>query len=562
MAGRTPIHEVLDDSMVPRPGDRIANKYIVERVVGAGGMGIVLAARHVQLDQRVAIKVLCRNEDPEHAPDSRARFFREGRAAAALHSDHAVKVYDVGVLESGLPYIVMELLEGSDLGTVLTLYRRFPVLHAVEAVIQAGDAIAEAHRRGIVHRDLKPSNLFVTQRSDGTPRIKVVDFGISKSRKETLIQGDLTSTRSMMGSPFYMSPEQIRDSKHVDHRSDIWSLGAILYELLSGHPPFVADTLLAACAAIVADDPRPLALVRDDVPGELEAVVLRCLEKDAAMRYDSVDELIATLQPFSAQALGQPPPQFDPSGVPTVVPPKSPAEMGLLVDTDGTASPTLASVAPERPAPGIASHTRARSGPRSPPDALVPLQASRNALSHQEAFGSSRQPTPWRRLGATLALGLLLLGGAWLAVEKRWQPPLPSVAAARSNLVPAKPSSFVLLVESTPTGSEVYENNERLGTTPLAIRIRSSTVASPPREFEVRQEGFQSHVFTQGVSANDVHRVVTLTREAPSSPISVEPSKPRHDSPVVRRRSVRRVSASASAPEASTSHEMGIRLNR
>ena len=222
------------------PGDVLAGKYRVERVIGAGGMGVVVQATHLELDERVAMKFLLPHaiENAEAA----TRFVREARAAVKIKSEHVARVTDVGRLENGAPYIVMEFLQGSDLAAVLQ-NGPLSIEDAVDFVLQASDAMAEAHAANIVHRDLKPSNLFMSLRSDGTPLIKVLDFGISKVNVPDTSDAGLTRTTAIMGSPFYMSPEQMRSSKDVDHRTDIWALGVILYELLTGTQPFNGETL-------------------------------------------------------------------------------------------------------------------------------------------------------------------------------------------------------------------------------------------------------------------------------------------------------------------------------
>jgi serine/threonine protein kinase len=282
-----------------REGDVLAGKYRIERVLGQGGMGVVVAAHHVQLAQRVALKFLL----PEACANGEAvaRFLREARAAVQIQSEHVARVSDVGQLENGSPYMVMEFLHGSDLGAVLSTRGPLPIADATDYLLQAMEAVAEAHAIGIVHRDLKPANLFLTSRRDGSALVKVLDFGISKAT-----QGEgglsLTSTSAVMGSPLYMSPEQVRSAKDVDARADIWALGVILHELLVGAPPFHADTASALFAAIIADPPVPLRQRRPEAPLALEAVLARCLEKDRARRYSSVAELATALEPFAPPA--------------------------------------------------------------------------------------------------------------------------------------------------------------------------------------------------------------------------------------------------------------------
>ena len=292
-------------------GQTIDGKYRVERVIGSGGMGVVVAAEHVRLGKIVALKFLlkqaCENREAV------SRFLREGQALARITSAHVAHVMDVGTLEQGEPYLVMEYLEGADFGAVLKHRGPLPIAEAADFVLQACDAIAEAHANGIIHRDLKPSNLFLTRGADGVPLVKVLDFGISKAvtqqrdeppvstnaTKTTAAVANVTNTGALVGSPLYMSPEQIRNARRVDERSDIWSLGVILHELISGKPPFQGDTLVATLAAVAADPPESLGAGRSDVPRALEAVVLRCLEKSPDKRYPSVAALALALQPFA-----------------------------------------------------------------------------------------------------------------------------------------------------------------------------------------------------------------------------------------------------------------------
>jgi serine/threonine-protein kinase len=280
-------------------GQVIAGKYRIEQTLGRGGMGVVMAALHEQLNQRVALKFLTDNAYQQ--PEAVARFVREARAAVQIQSEHVARVMDVGTLDSGAPYMVMEYLRGRDLKDVSTRRGPLPVGEAVDYVLQACDAVAEAHSLGIVHRDLKPSNLFLTERPDGTPLVKVLDFGISKALHagERGSQMQMTASAAIMGSPQYMSPEQIRSSKNVDARADVWALGTILHELLTGSPAYVADTVPGLLAMIVADPPPPLSLARPDAPPDLEATVLRCLEKDRERRFPSVAALARALERFA-----------------------------------------------------------------------------------------------------------------------------------------------------------------------------------------------------------------------------------------------------------------------
>jgi serine/threonine-protein kinase len=278
------------------PGEVLAGKYRVDRILGVGGMGVVVAATHIQLDQKVALKFML-PQGLVH-PALVERFVREARAAVRLRSDHVARVLDVGTLDSGSPYMVMEYLDGADLGSVVGDQGPLPVATAVDCVLQACDAVAEAHALGIVHRDLKPRNLFLTRRNDGRALVKVLDFGISKDRTAAS-DLSLTRTTEVIGSPNYMSPEQLKSSKAADERSDIWALGVILYELLTGRVPFVAESVTQLTAMVLTESPRSVDQMRPDVPRALGLIVARCLEKDRARRFASVAELAAALEPFA-----------------------------------------------------------------------------------------------------------------------------------------------------------------------------------------------------------------------------------------------------------------------
>ncbi len=286
----------LSESLPSWEGQILAGKYRVDRLIGRGGMGDVVAAEHLQLGQMVAIKIL----RPESCRDSSAvaRFVREARATASLRSDHVARVIDVGTLDSGLPYIVMEHLLGTNLDEVLQKGGPLPIETAVALVLQACEAIAEAHSLRIIHRDLKPSNLFLTHGSDGRYLVKVLDFGISKAILQDS-SDSITTTTQVLGTPAYMSPEQIRHSKYLDGRTDVWSLGAILYELLTGVPAYEAEASSAVLAKIIADPPAPVRTTRPDAPAALEKVILRCLKKDPDDRYGGVAELSKALLPFA-----------------------------------------------------------------------------------------------------------------------------------------------------------------------------------------------------------------------------------------------------------------------
>jgi serine/threonine protein kinase len=273
-------------------GDVLAGKYRVDKILGIGGMGMVVAATHLELDQRVALKFMLPSAAEQ--PETAARFLREARAAGRLNSDHVCRMVDLGRLESGAPYIVMEYLQGENLAALLRRHGPLRVEDAVDYILQAVEGLAEAHAHGIVHRDLKPDNLFVHRRNDGGTVLKVLDFGISKIS----LNGVSTRTGDIMGSPAYMAPEQMESTRSVDQRADVWSLGVVLYQLVTGRPPFHGDTLPLLCMHVVNDDPAPVSTIRGDLPDGFEAAVMRCLHKDPDHRYPDVGELARALAPF------------------------------------------------------------------------------------------------------------------------------------------------------------------------------------------------------------------------------------------------------------------------
>jgi len=491
---------------IPSVGELVNGKYRVDGTAGTGGMGVVLVATHVELGHRVAIKVLAHDEGTNDTAVE--RFLREGKAAASLRSDHVVRIYDVGRLESGVPYMVMELLIGEDLGSYVSTHGPVETTQAVDWILQACNAIAEAHATGIIHRDLKPANLFLTQRSDGSDCVKVLDFGISKrltSPEADPFQASLTATRQVVGSPAYMSPEQVRNSRDVDHRVDIWALGMTLYEFLSGRPAFFADTFPAVCAAIAADAPVPLREVVPDVAQGLERIVLQCLEKDPAKRFASVSDLAATLVPYG--------PIRAPSAARTRQPSTSKAGGGHEVELATLISADLRGDVRASGSRGIVRSEKNESNQTLcsngfAPDAIS-TQKSRSALS---LLASKR--SMW-----------LLFGVIGFTAEVAWK--LRNGAVSETPRTASAPvvvaTRFAIRFESEPSGASVWEGDRLLGVTPFDSALEHESVLRNPRSFVVRADGYAPFAVNQGDSKQDVV-VKARLMPAPAPVPSVNPS--------------------------------------
>ena len=290
----------MNDNLQPIGiGDVIADTYRVEEKLGEGGMGIVAKARHLRTGALVAIKWI-RPEVANH--EALARFDREARAASTLKSEHVCRASDVGLMANGAPYMVMEYLEGEDLSCLLQRRGRLPIHEAVDVVLQLCRAMGEAHAAGIVHRDLKPKNIYISRRADGSMLVKVLDFGISKIETNADLQ--LTRTTEIIGSPSYMSPEQLRASRDVDLRTDIWALGVILFELLTNQIPFQAEAVTQLIAIVLMEQQPSVRSFRPEVPAGIERVIARCLEKQSLERFQGVAELAYALEAFRGPVAG------------------------------------------------------------------------------------------------------------------------------------------------------------------------------------------------------------------------------------------------------------------
>jgi serine/threonine protein kinase len=431
-----------------REGDLVAGKYRIQQVLGVGGMGVVVAARHEELDQLVAIKFV--RDDALGNDEAVERFLREARSAAKLKSEYVARVLDVGRLPSGAPYMVMEFLDGTDLAQTLTRDGPMAFDLAVGLMLQVCEAVAEAHAAGIVHRDLKPENLFLTRTLGGSPRMKVLDFGVSKSA--TLASGGkglLTGTSAMLGSPLYMAPEQMRSSRDVDSRIDVWALGVVLFELLTRRSPFEADTMPELCLKVVSEPPLSLAQLRPDLPPALVGVVERCLEKERDKRYANAAELAAALEPFG------PPRSNLFSGR---LPPAGPSRLsGVLGGAPGSVEPPVVTPG-QRSASGPAAwgtERRAESGPTGPrpKQAMVWIAAFSLGVAGAIAFFAFRRPAV----------------SPGPASDTSSAP-----AASASNPAPPPPAEVAIAPSASSVGAEVAS------TTASALSAPSGDVSAAP----------------------------------------------------------------------------------
>jgi eukaryotic-like serine/threonine-protein kinase len=410
-------------------GEVIAGKYRVDRVLGKGAMGLVLAATHMHLRQQVAIKVL-------HTTSSQAtvaRFLREARAAVRLTSRHAARVLDVGELHDGAPYMVMEYLDGSDLEAFVRQRGPLPVEDAVRYVLEAIEALAEAHAIGIVHRDLKPANLFLARTADGMSSVKVLDFGISKT-SDGQLEGDglqLTQTTDLLGSPLYMSPEQLQSARSATVQSDIWALGAILYQFLAGRVPFDTTSFPELVLMVNMQSPPPLEALRRDVPPALAEAIGRCLAKKPADRFVSVGELSLCIAPYG-------PPEAQTSAeraCRTLEAAGISVRRTLSPPRDAAPSLTRAS------SPGITESARPPPGP---------------AVDARSLVASTRPPRAgglWR-LVWVLVLLLFTAAGAYLVMRRpQFDKPPASPPVETASLLPVETASPLPVQTASPTVS-------------------------------------------------------------------------------------------------------------
>lgn len=454
-----------------RPGDVIGEKYVVEKVIGAGGVGVVVSARHTKLDERVAIKFV---QTSAQSLENLSRFEREARAASRIRSEHVARVMDFGSLPTGAPFMVLEHLDGVDLGALLKDKGRIPYHRAVDYLAHAAEGVAEAHALGIVHRDLKPANLFLTKRPDGSEIVKVLDFGISKLlENEGRADLAVTQASSIMGSPLYMSPEQMESPRDAKMPSDIWSLGVILYELITGGPPFEAATMPLLCAQICCGLPTPMGerFNRGSVPGSsgalyppppplLEAAVMRCLERDPSKRPATVADLVRSIAPFGSAAA------------------QISSERLARIDTSAMQSELTSSSPGFRVSSALTSSGSFRppSGSGLDPHLSEPV-SERRRWSWADGLGEPPQLEPEKRSGATrniAALGIVLaLGfglGAWGMAAR--------VGAGRGSLPHARGTAGRAVVLAS-RGALLGVRDAQESAAPVAPPIAAEPVAPP-----------------------------------------------------------------------------------
>jgi len=538
-------------------GQVLAGKYRVEEQIGRGGMGIVLSATHLQLEHRVAIKVMRRDliED-DKALD---RLLAEARAAAKIRSEHVARVLDVGTLENGFPFIVMEHLDGEDLAALLDRQGALEVVQAVQFLLQSCEALAEVHAAEMIHRDLKPGNLFIAKLPDGSASLKIVDFGISKHIGGSARGRAATTTSSqVLGSPYYMPPEQMR-AEPVDERSDIWSLGAILFEMLTGRPPFLGETLPEVYAAVLGKLAPSIETLRPSVPAGLDDIVQRCLDKDPAQRFCDVADLAEALAPFGGAASAQSVEKITriltnpdlvrarTSNVPRASSPsRAPAQSGaarereegtvepqpLLVVGIGTA-PGFGPGGPEAPVLAPPAPSARSTGPASE---LGPLSAT-GSLADREPEPSARPRLAWAVVAVAVALVSIAL---WI----RTRDVSPSGSAAEG--LPAVTSSPV----QTPSGGSVRSASSRVsavadpGSNNAARAGGHENVKPPDSVVSIRQQALKP---AAPVVSVDSARAPTTSRRTPEDRGSEKRTKSRA--------ATRKASTPVRAPSAAASVE-------
>ncbi len=475
---------------LPAPGDVVAGKYRIVRAIGRGGMGVVFAATHELLHQTVALKLLL--PDVAAHPEAVSRFLNEARAAARIRSEHVATVMDVGLLDGGMAYLVMEYLEGGDLEALLLQNGTMSLEEVAHCMLETLEGVAQAHALGIVHRDLKPSNLFRAVRPDGSVSIKVLDFGISKApRPED--DGTATATHAMLGSPLFMSPEQVRSAKTVDARSDLWSLGVIMYRLLTGQPPFTGSNMGEVLAAILTEPHKPIAELRPDVPHGFAKIVDRCLERDRDRRYANAAELAIALEPFAGahtdsvtricRVLGMRTQKSDATEPGLVMSTQLAPEVTPAVAGSTVLAPQTVAL-PDTPWPASAQAPRVA----TPETMLGPSAGPWSATGNGKA-ASSRRRLRMAAVGAALVLAAA--GAITLALRGHSPSSIPTSASALATtetLAPASTELVMPAVRVVPTEvlaplptAQSAESPASASSSPAAPHAPSAAAVAPIR---------------------------------------------------------------------------------
>jgi serine/threonine protein kinase len=471
-------------------GQVVGGKYRIEGILGASGMGIVYSATHLQMDARVAVKFLL-VKSSDHAVDALERFTREAKFMAKIHSEHVVRVIDVGALDA-TPFIVMELLVGDDLARVLLRQGPLPIEVAVDYVLQAAEGLAAAHAAGVIHRDLKPSNLFLT-RLDGRDVVKLIDFGVAKYRGgDSGPQSDaLTQTHVMIGSPRYMAPEQVRASKDVDARADVWSLAIILQELLTAKPVFKGPSVSDSLVLILTTDPPRVDQLRPEVPSGLADAVARALVKDPAHRTPTVATFASELLPFASMTRrGVYEPIFAHAAVPRV-----PRTFGADSVSDVSA------------VGGEPTKTAWGTGVTAPPDSRRAAKVAVAAVA-----------------GATIAIGILV------ALVLHRHPTATSAAAASA------PTSEVAPIAKhdptpEPTAPKPPEAEPAPAPTPAESAATPAEVTPAPSPEPAKAGKVAATKTAPGAVAKGTKPAQTATAAASAPPAATEPKPNLFDDP-------------------------------
>jgi serine/threonine-protein kinase len=493
---------VETDFTLPFPlGEVLLGKYRVEELIGTGGIGFVVSATNIGLDEQVALKFL----RPEFLENDEAvhRFTNEARLAAKVQHPNVARVLDIGSADGLGPFIVMELLVGRDLNQILREEGPLPVERAVDYVLEACAALSAAHARDIVHRDVKPDNLFLARQQQGRDIIKILDFGISKQTSRHARNPALFQTITALGSPSYMSPEQIRASPEIDGRADVWSLGCVLYELLTGRHAFDAPTLMQVCAVVLEREPQTLSAHVSGVPTGLEAVIHRCLEKSPDARYANVDELAHALRPFSSQRLER---REEPSADETPrfpAPPRLPATPIIALDEPDAASPLSTAPMALETQHGPAPHKTTPTSPRLKDALMYAAVAACVGITSATLIAPHREPAR--------------------SVAARAQSPATEQAARAPLAPPPAPVSVESLPLAENTGKPRAARSERETT-------RDARPASAPLQDTTAEPSAASVAITPAPTPE-----LPASLTAPSAPseepassaqVTAEPSEP------------------------------------